>query len=462
MIENYIVRELNKNKREVYRDLHRVALLCLMARGLRYNAILRQESILATALSILPSERSYPPKNLDLTYIEKFLSWFKGGIKVAKVPHDAATQNPAPITLEEDLLEQMGSRSVKSQTFQVFIFITILRALGVQVRLVWNLVPPPIKPESTELMKLLKGDGSDTQSPQPSSSKGLKPTKPMKPAEQKEENCKTIPTSGKRKSSRVRKEAKTVKSSKKLKKSQSDSDSSDSDVEMSDACSSSSDSHSGRRRKAPQKRAPAKGKAGSKKSTMVGATVPTPIKTSEKSGSGPRPGNSGRKFISSSEDEESKQKSTPPPVAKGKGKVANNFWPEVFLEEEEQWVSVDLQDYRILSDETLKVKLLLYTNEGPQTCRSSQHCKILFFVFQAKATQPICYVIAFSNAGHIKDVTQRYSERWWTELGKLRDEEWWMETIKSYRGRKTVRDRREDEFLQEHLQSLPLPTTIAA
>lgn len=82
--------------------------------------------------------------------------------------------------------------------------------------------------------------------------------------------------------------------------------------------------------------------------------------------------------------------------------------------------------------------------------------------FQAKATHPISYVIAFTNSGHVKDVTNRYSERWWSELAKFRDEKWWMATIRCFRGRKTVHDRREDEFLRQSLQSLPMPTTVAA
>jgi len=69
-------------------------------------------------------------------------------------------------------------------------------------------------------------------------------------------------------------------------------------------------------------------------------------------------------------------------------------------------------------------------------------------------------VTAFANNATVKDVTRRYASQWMTSTQKGRDSEWWVKSLKPYRGRRTQRDRAEDEFLDQHLQSMPIPKSI--
>lgn len=253
--------------------------------------------------------------------MEKFLAWYKRTIKVSSDQAVSAdSEDLAPVALESKLMEQMGNRRVSGHAYLVFIFVAILRALGVQVRLVWNFIPPPIKPSSSDLIKLLREENGTTnsaQQPKPSTSEGSMSSKARKdkPKATKSKNNQLSSSMKRTKSKRMKKEA---------------SETSDSEYSTSD-CSSSSDSGTKRRRKLPRKGA-------SKKTTS-----PKTLKKSEA-----KVRNSGRKFISSDDE-------PTPTLEKTKTKFGNDFWAEVFLEEEEQWVSVDIPECKVLSDVTVKV-----------------------------------------------------------------------------------------------------------
>lgn len=82
--------------------------------------------------------------------------------------------------------------------------------------------------------------------------------------------------------------------------------------------------------------------------------------------------------------------------------------------------------------------------------------------FQQRASHPITYVIAWNNNNSLKDITQRYCPNWNTITRKLRiDKGWWDATLKPYKGKKTARDKEEDEELARLQIEKPLPTSIA-
>ncbi|ODN02316.1 DNA repair protein [Orchesella cincta] len=136
----------------------------------------------------------------------------------------------------------------------------------------------------------------------------------------------------------------------------------------------------------------------------------------------------GRKMISSSEDEGDEPKGT---LAV---KLGQDMWVEVFLREEERWISVDVHSSKFICDKELEVN----------------------------ATKPISYILGFDNNCKVKDVTRRYASQWLIDTPKLRVKQtWWSSALRRYTGRKTERDKEEDEFLDQHLLSLPVPNSMS-
>lgn len=87
---------------------------------------------------------------------------------------------------------------------------------------------------------------------------------------------------------------------------------------------------------------------------------------------------------------------------------------------------------------------------------------ILLFTNKVEATQPLTYVLGFDNKNKIKDVTRRYASHWLIVTQKLRVKSDWLdETLKPYRGKRSARDREEDEYLDQHLLSLPIPKSMS-
>jgi xeroderma pigmentosum group C-complementing protein len=80
---------------------------------------------------------------------------------------------------------------------------------------------------------------------------------------------------------------------------------------------------------------------------------------------------------------------------------------------------------------------------------------------QARASHPVSYVVAWNNDNTLKDITKRYCTNFNTVTRKLRiDAKWWEDTLKSFTGRKNVRDKEEDEELERQQLEKPLPTSI--
>ncbi|PSN56147.1 hypothetical protein C0J52_03340 [Blattella germanica] len=115
---------------------------------------------------------------------------------------------------------------------------------------------------------------------------------------------------------------------------------------------------------------------------------------------------------------------------KTKKKVRKGYdvWTEVFLEEEERWISVDVATAKLLCVEEL----------------------------HKKATQPVTYVLAFNNDLTLKDVTCRYCAQFTTITRKLRvDEGWWKRSLRPFHTPRTALDREEDEELNRLMLELP-------
>jgi len=82
--------------------------------------------------------------------------------------------------------------------------------------------------------------------------------------------------------------------------------------------------------------------------------------------------------------------------------------------------------------------------------------------FQARATQPILYAIAWNRDNTIKDVTRRYVPQYSQVTAKQRaDEKWWEKTIKRFKPKSTALDREEEGQLHMAQLNRPMPKSVA-
>ena len=384
---------MNRRKRELQEDIHKTHVLCLFSRGRSINRILKSEEILAVSLSLLPSKQAYPPKNVDLSYLENFIKWFRKAFKVEQESVNSSRDSKSIYSLTEiqsNLGSMMVSKTVVNQDYLVFIFVAILRALGVHVRLVMSLQPVPLKPASADLMQNLssnqkKGGGrkksldnnneedlDDDNDEGPSCSKKLSKNNnsSTKNAVKKKDTSKSTTKKAQAtqadSSKRAKSEAKTnvtestakplrgrkAKSvpTKGLKQEEDDDEEMegakfDNSYQPSDFSDSDSDFDLNRSRSSNRKR----------KKKLETAAAPTPKSKKSKKEVG-----RGRKMLSSDEDEKdivSAGSQMDKSLSK-KNERKRQFvdvWAEVYLEEEERWVSVDLQSEKIMCDAEFEV-----------------------------------------------------------------------------------------------------------
>ncbi|XP_018327473.1 DNA repair protein complementing XP-C cells homolog [Agrilus planipennis] len=143
-----IKRRLNRIKKENQILIHKVHLLCWIAHGNYVNNILNDPNLLASALSLVPSEKCYPKGRADLKYLQQFTSWYSNTIKLTNKPESKYVQSL------EILQEQITQKEAHNSKSFVYIFICILRALGLQCRLILSFRVAPLRPPSSELHSL--------------------------------------------------------------------------------------------------------------------------------------------------------------------------------------------------------------------------------------------------------------------------------------------------------------------
>lgn len=143
-------RRLNRIKKENQIFIHKVSLLCWIAHGNFLNKIINNEEFLGLALSFIPSEQCYPADRTDLSYLEQILNWYRKTMQFLDKNKD--------YDFEQQLHIDINKKQASNKTILVLIFICILRALGIQCRLVMSLLVLPLKPSNSELCSLKNTD----------------------------------------------------------------------------------------------------------------------------------------------------------------------------------------------------------------------------------------------------------------------------------------------------------------
>lgn len=218
---------------------HKVSLLCLLSRSIKYNRLLGSSSELMEAtLKLLPSKNAYPTeRGVELKYLESFVTWFKTAIKLLSqdlYPIKTGSTNRAII---EELLAQVRRKEARSKQDMIFIFIVLARSMGMNCRLIVNLQPMALRPSASDLIpiklkpdeknKSLKSEADDEEDVKDisdSNSKAMsqakakpsvtKPTAKSKPAGSKSKEpvkAESNPSSSSKSTAKVKKEAEEAK-----------------------------------------------------------------------------------------------------------------------------------------------------------------------------------------------------------------------------------------------------------
>ncbi|XP_061397215.1 DNA repair protein complementing XP-C cells homolog [Musca vetustissima] len=164
-LEMALKRKFNRDMRERQLLMHKASLLCHFGRTYRYNRLLNDTILMQKSLKLLPSKNAYPPeRGTEIKYYQSLVTWFKSTIQLNSqnlYPDKKAIKKKA--MAHRQLLMQIENKQARCKQDYIFIFIILLRGMGLQCRLINNMQPLPLKPQQSDLisMKVKKEDDKD-------------------------------------------------------------------------------------------------------------------------------------------------------------------------------------------------------------------------------------------------------------------------------------------------------------
>ncbi|KAF2362646.1 Rad4 beta-hairpin domain 3 [Trinorchestia longiramus] len=391
---------VNRNIRENYLNCHKVHLLLLLGHGMHVNGLLNSEELLAAALSIITNKEVYPPKRIDLGYLEKFSRWYAKKISRVDSPLEKFYWVKG---LQVVLKDRFEKKQAKTGREFVFMFVLLARALGMNVRLIMSLKPMHWRPSSTDLFKRVIDEESDiVDVPEP----------PRKELEKESKSEGKNDVSKRRRMLSSDGEDHSQKSTKKKnKKVKVRAEESDGDDDHDTGSDSDFDITFKNKKRGKNKCKSSSGSGGKKSSSSL------------------------KSSSSGSSCKRSASENSPVQPTKKKKKLEElSEWAEVYVEEEERWVCVDV-------------------------IRGKIHCAA---ELASRAPAPVAFVTAFNGDLSVKDVTKRYVRTWLAFEDKLRgDSQWWKQVLAPYAPPFSAKEKAENKELEETLRQQPLPKTIA-
>ncbi|CAB3228293.1 unnamed protein product [Arctia plantaginis] len=152
-VEMMMKRKINRVKKEYQVYMHKVHVLCWLGHGNYISRILNDQEVMAAALSLVPSKECYPGERVDMKYLEQITTWYKDKLTLKQDKNEDKFKPKAP-ALKIILLDQIKKRVVTAKKYLAYIFVCMLRALGLQCRVIFNFVTLPLKPPTSELCSL--------------------------------------------------------------------------------------------------------------------------------------------------------------------------------------------------------------------------------------------------------------------------------------------------------------------
>lgn len=164
-IEAVIKRRLNRDIKDNQMSLHKVHLTALFANGFLTNRVLSDGYLMGLALKLLPNKTCYPSGPTSVKYFEAISKWYKSAITLKSQTMVLTKNNlKKKPSLKLSLAIQMTYKHAVCKRDYIFIFIIILRAMGIDCRLVMNLQPLSMKPPQTDLHKIVMKRSSTEKS----------------------------------------------------------------------------------------------------------------------------------------------------------------------------------------------------------------------------------------------------------------------------------------------------------
>ncbi|KAL7736185.1 hypothetical protein ACLKA6_003730 [Drosophila palustris] len=159
-LENALKRRMNRDIKDRQLLMHKVSLLCLIARSIKYNRLLGDTALMQESLKLLPSKNAYPTeRGVELKYLQSFITWFKVAVKLQNQDLYPAKTASSKRRIVEELLQQIKRKEARCKQDMIFIFIVLARSMGMNCRLVVNLQPMALRPQACDLIPIkLKPD----------------------------------------------------------------------------------------------------------------------------------------------------------------------------------------------------------------------------------------------------------------------------------------------------------------
>lgn len=167
-LEACLKRRLNRDIKEKQVFLHKSAVLCWTAYGNYINRVLNNMELMKMCLKMLPSKNAYPKGDTDIKYFHMITDWFHTLFVLKSNKLFCELKKLPPKTLS--LALQIQSKKIICKCDFVLLFVTMLRSLGIQCRLVVNFAVPPLKPPQKDLFVVSTKPKEETK---PSESKSL-------------------------------------------------------------------------------------------------------------------------------------------------------------------------------------------------------------------------------------------------------------------------------------------------
>ncbi|XP_045603640.1 DNA repair protein complementing XP-C cells [Procambarus clarkii] len=399
MIEDYLRKKVNRSIKEVHENMHKVHLLCLFAHGRYVNKLLNSDELLGVALSIITDKNNYPPKRLDINYLEKFVGWFSRKVQVK--PEDVE-ENYWHRPLKKTLALRFEKKKACLDQELVYMFILIFRALGVNARLVLSLQPMSWKPSAENLIK---------------------------PPKKEEKNVFQAPSCSW--------DAKSSIDNVKINCSRAKGDNSNKKMLSSDSETEVQRNKSGHAKKTNKKENHIEKRKSLSDDGGDSDFDPNPVKVKKgpKSLTERRRSSNKRRSSEANETTDKGKKCGKDEAMKTKRSKGDPLieWAEVYVEEEEKWVCVDV-------------------------IRGKIHC---IAHIEARMPAGSGYITAYNANLTVKDVTRRYISSWLSNENKIRCcSKWWEKTLRPFTGQRTRLDKVEDKEMDQNLREQPLPRSI--
>ncbi|XP_016953259.1 DNA repair protein complementing XP-C cells homolog [Drosophila biarmipes] len=197
-LELALKRRLNRDIKDRQLLMHKVSLMCQIARSLKYNRLLGEsDALMQAALKLLPSRNSYPTeRGTELKYLQSLVTWFKTAVKLLSPNLYSEQSADSKNAILESLLEQIKRKEARCKQDMIFIFVVLARGMGMHCRLIVNLQPMPLRPVASDLIPIkLKPDEknksqtvkSEEEESEAEDEEPKKHKKAVKPAEAKQE-----------------------------------------------------------------------------------------------------------------------------------------------------------------------------------------------------------------------------------------------------------------------------------